>query len=134
MRNKKKEKFSDRFNLIFNFFLQSYRKGILTFAGTKIDVVEDVNSFCARGTFRRFDDGYYKYTTIPSRHPNVIKAVIIAKKSWGLHLKEWTDGIAEGLFLRSELLGQFEKNNIKIPEQFLKEFNNLIYSKMLKKI
>lgn len=127
-RHKRKiEKFSDNFKTIFNFFLQSYRSGILTFGGENVTVINDSRSFCARGSFRRFDDGQFKFTDIVSRHSNITKAVIIAKKSWGLHLKEWSEGVREGLFRKDEILKVFSDKNIIIPYSFLKEFYNLIY-------
>ncbi len=55
--------------------------------------------------------------------------MIIGKKSWGLFLQEWTDGISEGSFTREEILFEFEKNNIKIPESLLKDFYNTLYRK-----
>lgn len=129
---RKIEKFSDNFNEMFFFFLQSYRKGILTFAGSAVDVDFDINSHSCRECFRRFDDGQFKNSSIVSRHPNIVKAVIIAKKSWGINLQNYTDGIAECSFLKSEILHIFESNKIKIPEKFLIEFENLLYKKRIK--
>ena len=124
---RKIEKFSDRFNIIFNFFLVCYRKKILIFAGEKVEVLFDIDAPCARGTFRRYDDGQYKLKDIVSRHPNITTAIIIAKKSWGLFLKQWSEGIREGSFRKQEILDIFKNENIEIPESFLKEFENLIY-------
>jgi len=124
---RKIEKFSERFLLIFNFFLHSYRKGILTFAGIAVDVKNDLNAPCARGTFRRFDDGQYKNKDITSCHSNIVTAVITAKKSWGLHCKMWAEGIKEGSFTKREILKVFEDNNIIIPDVFIRELENLIY-------
>lgn len=126
------EKFSDGFNEMFFFFLQSYHKGILTFAGSQVDVEYDINSHSCRECFRRFDDGQFKNLPIISRHPNIVKAVITAKKSWGLNCQQWTDGIAECSFLKSEILYIFEERNIKIPEKLLIEFENLLYKKRMK--
>jgi len=129
---RKIEKFSDRFNTIFKFFFQSYRKGILVFAGEAVDVKFDLNSFCARGSFRRFDDGQFKLKDIVCIDPNILKSVIIAKKSWGLHLKMWSEAIAEGTFLKNEILAIFENEQIEIPESFMIEFENLIYKARVK--
>lgn len=130
---RKIEKFSDNFKTIFKFFLLSYRKNILTFAGENVDVYFDIDSYCGRGTFRRYDDGQYKLTDIYSRHPNITKAVIIAKKSWGLHCKLWVEGIVEGSFTKKEILQIFEDNKIIIPDAFYKEFINLIYKQTVRK-
>ena len=69
-----------------------------------------------------------------SQHPNIVKAVISGKKSWGLWLNQWTDGIAEGCFTKQEILGEFEKLGIKIPESLLTDFNNRLNQKILKRL
>ena len=69
-----------------------------------------------------------------SQHPNISKGVIIGKKSWGLWLNQWTDGIAEGCFTKQEILNEFEKHNIKIPESLLTDFNNRLNQKILKRL
>lgn len=81
-----------------------------------------------------FDNGYYKGNTpIITCHPNIVRSVIIGKKSWGLWLNEWSDGIAEGSFTKYEILDEFEKHGIKIPESLYKDFCNRIVSKVLKR-
>ena len=62
-----------------------------------------------------------------------MKGVIIGKKSWGLWLNEWIDGIVEGSFSENEILKQFEENNIIIPEQFLQDFHNVLVKKIKKR-
>ena len=61
-----------------------------------------------------------------------MRSVIIGKKSWGLWVSEWTDGIIEGSFTKREILDEFE--DIDIPENLLKEFNNRIRQKIMKKL
>jgi len=39
-----------------------------------------------------------KLDKLSSCHPNTLKGVIVGKKSWGLMLNEYTDGISDGLF------------------------------------
>lgn len=56
---------------------------------------------------------------------------MIGKKSWGLHVKMWSEGIAEGTFTKYELLQQFTDNNIKIPESLLNDFNNWVWRKRI---
>lgn len=68
-----------------------------------------------------------------SQHPNISKGVIVGKKSWGLFLNEWTNGIAEGSFTKKEILDEFENRNIKIPEPLLIDFNNRLNQKILKR-
>jgi len=68
-----------------------------------------------------------------SQHPNISKGVIVGKKSWGLWLNQWTDGIAEGCFTKHEILSEFEKKGIRIPESLLIDFNNRLNQKILKR-
>jgi len=132
--DRKLQRYSENFNQIFIFFLTSYRKGILTFCGSNVDVEFDVNEIEGKNTFRKFDNGQYKNgTPIISRHPNIVKGVIIGKKSWGLWLNEWSDGIVEGSFTKREILKDFEDLGITIPESLLKDFENRIYFKMKKR-
>lgn len=42
--HRKLQKYSEKFNEIFNFFLKSYRSGILTFCGYDVKVEFDINS------------------------------------------------------------------------------------------
>ncbi len=64
-----------------------------------------------------------------SSQPRLMEAVIRGKKAWGLWLDQWTDGIAEWSFTRDEILGIFEDRGIKIPESFLKDFDNRLDKK-----
>lgn len=128
---RKIEKFSESFNTIFFFFLKSYREGILTFGGSLVEVQFNQSSHSCRECFKRFDDGQFKNTPITSRHPNIVQGVIMAKKSWGLFCKMWTDGIVEGTFTKSEIFSIFDNYGIVIPEQFKNEFENLLYTKRL---
>jgi len=57
---------------------------------------------------------------------------LIGKKSWGLWLNEWTDGIVEGTFTKYEILEEFSKNGIVIPESLLTDFNNRLWKKTIK--
>ena len=132
--DRKLQRYSENFNQIFIFFLQSYRKGILTFCGGNINPIQlDVTEIEGKNVFRKYDNGDYKNTLIKTRHPNIVKGVIIGKKSWGLWLNEWTDGIVEGSFTRHEILEEFTKNGIVIPESLLNDFNNRLYQKRMKR-
>jgi len=55
---------------------------------------------------------------------------LIGKKSWGLHVKMWSEGISEGSFTKYELLDEFKRVNIIIPESLLLDFNNQIVKKV----
>ena len=131
--HRKLQKYSEKFNEIFNFFLQSYRSGILTFCGCDVKVEFDVNSDEGKFCFRKFENGEIKIHNLKSCHPNILKGVIVGKKSFGLHLDMWTDGIVECSFTKDEILGQFYEKGIKIPESFLLDFDNTILRKKVKK-
>lgn len=94
----------------------------------------DVTEIEGKNVFRKYDNGDYKGDkVIKTRHPNIVKSVLIGKKSWGLWLNEWTDGIVEGSFQQKEILEEFTKNGIQIPEPLLKDFENRVYFKMKKR-
>ena len=129
--DKRKKKYSEDFNKIFWFFLRSYRHKILDFSGvninTKMDITEEDSKFC----FKCYENGEYKnIENIPTKHPNILKGIIVGKKSWGLHVKMWSEGISEGTFTKKELLEQFKEKNIEIPESFLIDFDNTILKKI----
>lgn len=133
--DRKLSKYSDNFNEIFNFFLSSYRKGILTFCGSIVNVEFDVNESEGKNTFRKFDNGQYSGgKPIVTRHPNIVKAVIIGKKSFGLWCDQWADGIVEGTFLKREIIQEFESKGIIIPNSLMKDFEDRIYRKMVKRM
>jgi len=129
---RKLRKYSDGFNEKFNFFLNSYRNGLLSFSGSIIDVIYDPDAKDAKESFRMFEDGQFKGKQITTTQPNVLFAVIAAKKGWGLWSDEWTDGIVDWCFSKEEILDQFEKVGLKIPDSFLLEFNNRIHRKKIK--
>lgn len=131
--HRKLQKYTNNFNEIFNFFLKSYRKNILTFCGYKVNVDFDIDSDDGKFGFRRYDNGEIKIHNLKSRHPNILQAIIIAKKSWGLFLDQYTDGIVECSFTKEEILNEFSKNGIKIPEPFLLDFENTIIRKKNKR-
>jgi hypothetical protein len=133
-KEKKLKKYSRGFNETFVFFLKSYRCGILTFCGSHVDIEFDINDIEGKNCFRKYDNGQYKNgKPIISRHPNIVKGVITGKKSWGLFLNQWSDGIVEGSFRKIDILNEFEDHGITIPEPLLLDFENRIISKMIKK-
>jgi hypothetical protein len=111
--------------------LKCYRVGLLNFCGDIVTVESDSTEISCKEGFRLYDDGFYRGgKVIKSRHSNILKGVIIGKKSWGLWLNEWTDGISEGLFTTKEILGEFTERGITIPESFLADFYNRLYKKI----
>ena len=114
--------------------MKSYRSGILTFCGSHVDIDFDVNSIEGKMTFRKYDNGQYRQgKKIITRHPNIVKGVITGKKSWGLWVNQWSDGIVEGTFSKREILQDFYDKEIIIPESLMKDFDNRIINKMKKK-
>lgn len=115
---------------MFTFFLKSYRSGILTFCGTNVEVDFDINGDEGKYCFRKYENGQYKKEEIPkTRHSNILKGVLIGKKSWGLWKDQWTDGINDWTFTKEEIFKEFEDKGIIIPLSFIKEFENLIEKK-----
>jgi hypothetical protein len=126
-----KLKHSKGFLFVFNFFLKGYRKDILTFPGSIINTSYNKNGKDALDCFKAFDNGLYKNLySYPTSQPNVLKAIITAKKAWGLLVNDWAEGIADGLFLKEEFFQMFQEADLEIPPQFIKDFYNRVYSKM----
>ena len=80
-----------------------------------------------------YDDGQFKQKTPHSRHPNILKTVINGKKSWGLWVDQWTEGIVDWTFTKEEVFSEFEKRGIKVPESFEKDFDNTVDRKKIKR-
>jgi len=115
---------------MFIFFLQSYRKGLLTFCGSHVNASyiepDDTGKTDGKFSFRKFENGQFKLKQYNSCHPNILKGVITGKKSWGLHVKMWSEGITEWSFTKDEIVKSFTDKGIVIPEPLMKEFDNLI--------
>jgi hypothetical protein len=106
----------------------------LSFCGAIVKVEFDINESEGKNTFRKFDNGQYSGgKPIITRHPNIVKAVIVGKKSFGLWSDQWAEGISEGTFLKKEILEDFEKHGITIPDSLMKDFDNKIYNKVIKR-
>lgn len=137
-RNERKlRRFNDKFNEIFVFFFQSYKKDILTFSGSEdFQTIYDKGKECSRECFRKFDNGQYSnkdgLISIPTKHNNILYCVIKGKKSWGLSVKEWGLGISECNFTIEEILKQFEDENITVPNSMITELENNV--KKMKRI
>ena len=116
--------YSKGFKEMFILFLKSYRNGILMFCGSEVIIDFDINSFDGKESFKRYDDGHFTNKPIISKHNNIVKGVLIGKKSWGLWVKEWCDGINEWLFTREEIMNIFTEKRIEIPKSLIQEFDN----------
>ena len=79
-------------------------------------------------SFTTYNNGEYETTDfingLKTKHPNLLQAVIMGKKGWGLWLQTWTDGIAEWSFTEDEILNEFKEKNIIIPDSLLQDFRN----------
>lgn len=106
----------------------------MTFCGSNVEVKFDKNGEEGKFIFRSFENGEFKIDIPVTRHPNIVKGVIVGKKSWGLWLNQWTDGISEGSFTKREILEEFDKYNITIPESLMNDFNNVLKKKIINKI
>lgn len=115
---------------MFTFFLQSYRKGILTFCGSHVNVSyvepDELGQTSGKYSFRKFENGQFKLKEYNSCHPNILKGVITGKKSWGLFLNMWAEGIAECNFTKNEIIEEFTSKGITMPKPLLLDFENRI--------
>ncbi len=129
-KNRKLRKYSDNFNEMFSFFLRSYRSGLLEFCGSIVETEFDPSGEEGKFCFRQVENGDIKRnTTVKTRHPNIVKGVISGKKSWGLWVDQWSDGIVDWTFTKEEILEEFQTRNIQIPEPLLRDFENRIEKK-----
>lgn len=119
---------------MFSFFFLVNRSGFITFCGSIIEVDFDPNGVSGKECFRLYEDGHYKGgKPIVTRHPNIVKSVLVGKKGWGLWLDQWTDGIVDWTFTKKDILDEFDNLGIEIPESFIKDFNNTIERKKKKR-
>lgn len=114
---------------MFNFYLSLYRSGLITFCGVDVVVDFDVEGSDGKFGFREYDNGRFKNKTPVSRHPNILRGVIIGKKGWGLWVEQWSQGIVDWSFTKEEILEEFHKRNIVIPESLMIEWDKLIERK-----
>lgn len=129
---RKLRKYSEKFNRMFSFFLLLNRSGLIQFCGTKTEIYFDVSGKSAKECFRLYEDGFYKGgKKIVTRHPNILKSVLIGKKGIGLWFDQWSDGIVDWSFTKEEILSEFEIRGIDIPDSFKTEFDNLINKKKI---
>lgn len=106
------------------------RSGLLVFTGSKIDVSFDVDGDEGKFCFRKTENGEIKRNeVIVTRHPNIVKSVMSGKRSWGLWINEWSDGIVECDFTEEEIINEFEVRGITIPGSLLRDFRNRIDKK-----
>lgn len=109
----------------------------MDFCGSEVKTRFDRNSQEGKFCFKSFENGVYSkqeiFDGIKTKHPNILKGVIMGKKSWGLWKNEWSDGISDGLFTLNEILEEFSKHGIEIPDSLMTDFLNTILRKFYKK-
>lgn len=121
---RKLTRYTPVFEEMFKFFLDSYRGGLLNFAGVDVNTVQKYDGYSAKEAFKRYDTGDFNEETPASRQSNILRSVIIAKKSFGLHVRMWSEGIADGDFTIQEILDVFNDHKIKMPNSLLTGFEN----------
>ncbi len=114
---------------MFEFYFKIHRSGLINFCGDIVNIDFDVDGSDGKFAFREYDNGRFKNTIPISRHPNILKSVIIGKKGWGLWISQWTEGIVDWSFTKDEILEEFSKHNIEIPEPLMLEWDKLIEKK-----
>lgn len=129
-KHRRLKKYSKNFNEMFTFFLRSYRSGVLDFSGSIVEVEFEQDGDEGKFCFRKTENGEIKRNeVIKTRHPNIVFAVVTGKRSWGLWVDQWSDGIVDWTFTEEEILGEFRKRGIQIPEPLLKDFRNRVNKK-----
>ena len=94
----------------------------------------DVNGVSGKECFRLYEDGFYKGgKAIITRHPNIVKSVLIGKKGWGLWKDQWIDGIVDWSFTKEDILNEFTKRNIEIPDSLMIDFEKTLLKKKIKR-
>lgn len=131
--DRKLKKYSNNFNKMFEFYFRITRTGLITFCGDIVKVDFDVNGSDGKFSFREYDNGRFKNTIPVSRHPNILKSVLIGKKGWGLLIRNWSEGIGSGLFTKFEFFELMKEYNIQIPDSFIIEFNNAVSKERIKR-
>ena len=91
-KNKNKSmKYSKKFNRDYEFYLSN--KDTFTFSGDRVDVPVDMeNGVSCKQSFRSWDTSGVLLTT---NEPELLKSIIVCKKSINLHIKMWVDGYDE---------------------------------------
>ena len=127
-RHRKMKRYSDSFNEMFSFFYLVSRTGLIDFCGSRIDVEYEPEGKDAKLVFREFENGFYgQGQKITTRHPNVLRHVLMGKRGWGLWRQLWSEGIGEGAFTKHEILEEFKVRKISWPEPMMTEFENNIW-------
>ena len=84
-------KYSKKFNRDYQFYLDN--KDLFFFSGVKVTVETDLDTgVSGKESFHSFDtQGKVK----PTREPELLRSIIVCKKSISLHIKMWVEGFDE---------------------------------------
>ncbi len=99
-----------------------------------IDVEFDINGPDGKETIKHYENGKYVNKTIFTKHPNIVMGIIMGKKSWGLHVKMWSEGIGERCFTKEEILNDFTQRGIVVPDFLSLDFDNHIRKRKIRLI
>ena len=116
---------------MFDFFLRSSHSGLLEFCGSGISVESDPNSPDGKFCFRKYENGHSDWNV--TCHPNILYHVVQGKKSFGLWVKQWSEGIAECSFTKEEIIQEFTDRNLVIPKGLMKSFDDSIQKEKQKR-
>jgi len=116
---------------MFDFFLRTSRSGLLGFCGSNIEVNFDINSPDGKFCFRKYENGHDDWSL--TSHPNVLFHAIRGKKSFGLWVKQWSQGIAECSFTKEEIVQEFSDKGLRIPKGLMKSFDDSIRKEKIKR-
>jgi hypothetical protein len=130
-KRRRRKKYSQGFNEMFSFFVRSSHCGLLEFCGSKIDIIFDPNADEAKYCFRKYENGEAGWNI--TRHPNILFHAVQGKKSYGLWVKQWSEGIAEWSFEEEEILEEFTSRGLEIPLGLMKSFDDAIDKAKLKR-
>ena len=85
---------------MFDFFFRITRTEIISFCGSNVEgrnkIVFDPDGDEGKYCFRKIENGQYKPgEEIKTRHPNILKHVLMGKKGWGLFCSKKCRGTGE---------------------------------------
>ena len=129
-KQRKRKKHKEKFNRMFSFFFKLYRSGLITFCGSDIPIIYDPEASDAKVAFKEYENGVFGKNGVPiTSQPNVLYAVLMGKKGWGLWCDMWAEDIAKFIESKYERYQIFEEYDIELPDAIEREFNNLIWKK-----
>lgn len=132
--DRKLKKYSEGFNENFKFFFLLSRRGLIDFCGERINILPSSDrTMTSKHCFKLFEDGRYgREKMIECNHPNVMRHVMMGKKGFSLWVNQYSEGIGQGLFRKDDILDEFRKRDIHIPDCFMLQLDNTIWKEKLK--